>query len=545
MSGSLIKEKRWYYLFLLFVPAFLASAQEEVYLGTVRVGSISGTVDVPLVSNVQQLDLQAAATDLYKGNDPASLHKIPLTDAGAQITCELGSPVGGTGLLPWLTTPPPDILPVNWTGAVSETGAFDSRQPGIFNQLVSVMVQWDQSDPVLPRGVYAGWIGLVAYTIPPSGQAQILIPVHLDVLSMIAVGATQSLVVLDPFSPPGQISGQVAFRIDSNLQTADLQVSCTDLYRDGLPASTQAIPVTGLGAAVEPDTGYESMAGGSDNFLEWAADWTRPDGLMGRATVVSSFESGQAGHFSQDVTVRVLWNATEAQLAPGEYVAYIRLVGSGESAPTSEAEIQVRVLVGSRPPVAETDGDHTVAVGETVTLDGGASSDPDGDALTYAWSLVSAPAGSASVISNSMAAQATFVPDLPGSYVARLVVNDGTQNSEPVFVTITVLGRKQAVRDTLDKTQTDIAALPAAALRNSNSAVVLGTKIDATLALVENDQYRGALNKLKNDILKKTDGCALRGDPDKNDWIITCDAQAQVYPQMQRAIELLRRLLEE
>ena len=56
--------------------------------------------------------------------------------------------------------------------------------------------------------------------------------------------------------------------------------------------------------------------------------------------------------------------------------------------------------------------------------------------------------------------------------------------------------------------------------------------------------YEDALDKLQNDILQKTDGCATESSPDKNDWIITCENQAIVYPLILRAIELLERLSE-
>ena len=52
-----------------------------------------------------------------------------------------------------------------------------------------------------------------------------------------------------------------------------------------------------------------------------------------------------------------------------------------------------------------------------------------------------------------------------------------------------------------------------------------------------------ALDKLENDILRKTDGCATTGAPDNNDKITDCDAQGQVYPQILVAIDLLRAMV--
>src|SRR5206468_2560306 len=42
---------------------------------------------------------------------------------------------------------------------------------------------------------------------------------------------------------------------------------------------------------------------------------------------------------------------------------------------------------GNSPPIANAGGPYTVAEGGSVMLSGAASSDPDGDPLTYAWDL--------------------------------------------------------------------------------------------------------------------------------------------------------------
>ncbi len=81
----------------------------------------------------------------------------------------------------------------------------------------------------------------------------------------------------------------------------------------------------------------------------------------------------------------------------------------------------------NNPPVADAGPDQTsgVLVGDVVLLDGSASSDPDGDALTYSWSLMVVPAGSTAELSDATAVDPNFVADEPGTYTAWLTVNDG------------------------------------------------------------------------------------------------------------------------
>jgi len=88
-------------------------------------------------------------------------------------------------------------------------------------------------------------------------------------------------------------------------------------------------------------------------------------------------------------------------------------------------------------PVANAGPDQTVAVLDTVTLDGSGSFDPDADTLSFAWTLISVPAGSSATPSNSSAVVTSFDADLAGTYEAELIVNDGVVASDPDTVTIT------------------------------------------------------------------------------------------------------------
>ena len=97
----------------------------------------------------------------------------------------------------------------------------------------------------------------------------------------------------------------------------------------------------------------------------------------------------------------------------------------------------VLISVDNTAPVADAGGNQRITLGDTVMLDGSASTDIDGDLLTYMWSLTTVPTGSTAVLSDTGAIAPTFVADQPGTYVAQLVVSDGTAVSAADTVTIT------------------------------------------------------------------------------------------------------------
>ena len=87
---------------------------------------------------------------------------------------------------------------------------------------------------------------------------------------------------------------------------------------------------------------------------------------------------------------------------------------------------------------------QNVTAGSLVTLDGSASKADVGRTLTYAWTLTSKPAGSTAVLSSATSAKPTFTADMAGTYVARLILNDGRVNSTAATVSIAAAIRNVA-----------------------------------------------------------------------------------------------------
>lgn len=147
------------------------------------------------------------------------------------------------------------------------------------------------------------------------------------------------------------------------------------------------------------------------------------------------------------------------------------------------------------------------------------------------------------VISGATTVSPSLTPDLPGTFVVQLVVNDGTLNSEPSTVQVQAASSASAAVQAIQRAQADIAALDRAVFKNGNMRNALLNKLNAVIASVEAGRYTDALEQLDSDILGKTNGCASGAGPDKNDWILDCAAQRQVREDILLAALLVRDLM--
>jgi hypothetical protein len=162
--------------------------------------------------------------------------------------------------------------------------------------------------------------------------------------------------------------------------------------------------------------------------------------------------------------------------------------------------------------------------------------------------MVSQPKGSFAVLSDPLVVDPNFVPDIQGLYLVSLVVNDDLLDSDPSNATILAIDADKIddFIEALMKAIIEINGLDRSDINNYNNKNALTNKIiSVILNYLKGNYGLSMLDKLRDDIAGKFDGCAL-DDPatqDQNDWIMNCLAQDKVYPHLELAISILDDIL--
>ena len=130
---------------------------------------------------------------------------------------------------------------------------------------------------------------------------------------------------------------------------------------------------------------------------------------------------------------------------------------------------------------------------------------------------------------------------LDGTTWNDLAVKYGAENSYAANIHAFEVVSKASVLTDINALKNTINHLP-------NSAFIPGTKtvllslVSATELQVKFNLYGSAATTLQKAVLPRMDGCAKTGKPDSNDWVRTCAAQGQLYPQVQNLIQELQAL---
>jgi hypothetical protein len=208
------------------------------------------------------------------------------------------------------------------------------------------------------------------------------------------------------------------------------------IVRDGTVASApDTVVITSTNATPVADAGPDqpSVVTGATVTLDGSGSADADGHTLTYAWALITTPTGSVASLAASTTAAPTFTADLV----GEYVAQLIVFDGFVTSQPDTVRVTVASGQANRKPIAEAGEPQSAdAPGATVQLDGRASTDPDGDPLTYQWEIVSAPAGSAATLSDQSSSQPTMVVDLPGVYLVQLVVSDGTETSDPDQVVI-------------------------------------------------------------------------------------------------------------
>ncbi len=373
---------------------------------------IVSTGRTPPVANAgPNQTITPGAAVILNGSGSTSSSGLPLSYAWTLVA----RPLGSTAALTGMNTVSPSFV-------VDKQGVYQAQlivNDGLASNPATVTITTGITAPVANPG--ASQLVAVGALVQLSGagstDANGLALTYSWSLVSIPAGSTAVLknpTEVNPMFTADKAGAYVAQLIVNNGQLSSDPATVT------ITTQTPAAPTANAGQNLTVSVG---------SLVSLSGSGTVPPGLpLAFQWSLISKPSGSAASLSS----AAISDPTFVADRSGTYVAQL-IVNDGllNSTPST-----VTIGTSCSQPQANPGTNQNVAVGQQVTLDGSASTGSCNDPLTYLWVLTTRPRGSATTISNRKTATPTFVPDLPGLYVAQLIVNNGVTSSTPATVTI-------------------------------------------------------------------------------------------------------------
>ena len=146
--------------------------------------------------------------------------------------------------------------------------------------------------------------------------------------------------------------------------------------------------------------------------------------------------------------------------------------------------VEIAVESNTQPPAALTDGPYESLPNIPTPMNGGGSSDPDGDALTYAWTFGDGSAAAGTAVSHTYASAGTFN--------VRLIVTDIRGLADTAFTTAVIATPQQAIAEA----QQELAQLVAAGALDAGEGRWHTDKLGNASKLLEQATVTAAVTQL-------------------------------------------------
>ena len=402
-----------------FAAPLMAQAQPPV---TSRVSNSPPIVDAGADQTVDggtSISLSGTASDV--DNDPLTFEWVQVS--GTNVTIN-----NSTTLAPGFTAPPRNFS--------AQTLVFELRaNDGSFTSAdqLTITVRANQAptaNVVAPTNIIASQ----TVTLDGSGSTD---PEDDTLIYQWSQTGGPSVTINDAFSP---IASFVVPQAASSQQSYEFQLLVADSF-DAVDTTRVSMTQAANGSPVA-DAGADQTVGGQTNVGLDGSGSSDPDG----DTLFYSWAqtSGPAVTLSADDIANPTFTApaatgqtqiVEFQLTVRDRVANTNVRIAFD--PNEDSDSVAITIAANRPPVADAGGDQgPIDSGQTVTLNGSASADPDNDALTYIWTQVS---GTPVTLSDANTAQPSFIaPTVSGTeeLIFALTVSDGTLTSQSDMVSV-------------------------------------------------------------------------------------------------------------